>query len=55
MVKKIILNFISYKKNLKKLIVNLRLKYWILVLAIPITLILLFYDATPNDFIYFQF
>jgi len=51
----IILNFISYKKNIKELIINLRLRYWIIALAIPITLILLFYDATPNDFIYFQF
>ena len=51
----VILNFISYKKNIKKSVVNLRLRYWILVLAIPISLILLFYDATPNDFIYFQF
>ena len=51
----IILNFISYKKDMKKMIVNLKLRYWILVLVIPILLILLFFDATPNDFIYFQF
>jgi alginate O-acetyltransferase complex protein AlgI len=51
----IILNFISYKKNFKETIANLKLRYWILVLAVPISLILLFYDATPNDFIYFQF
>jgi len=51
----IILNFISYKKDMKKMIVNLKLRYWILVLVIPISLILLFFDATPNDFIYFQF
>ena len=51
----IIFNFISYKKNMKESIVNLKLRYWILVLIIPISLILLFFDATPNDFIYFQF
>ena len=51
----IIFNFISYRKNMKETIVNLKLKYWILVLVIPISLILLFFDATPNDFIYFQF
>ena len=51
----IIFNFISYKKDMKKMIVNLKLRYWILVLVIPILLILLFFDATPNDFIYFQF
>ena len=51
----IILNFISYKKNIKETVTNLKLRYWILVLAIPISLILLFYDATPNDFIYFKF
>ena len=51
----IILNIISYKKNIKQSIVDLKLKYWIFILAIPITLILLFYDATPNDFIYFKF
>jgi alginate O-acetyltransferase complex protein AlgI len=51
----IIFNFISYRKNMKEIIKNLRLKYWILVLVIPILLILLFFDATPNDFIYFQF
>ena len=51
----IILNFVSYKKNIKETILNLKLRYWILILAIPIALILLFYDATPNDFIYFKF
>ncbi len=51
----IIFNFISYKKDMKKMIVNLKLRYWIIVLVIPILLILLFFDATPNDFIYFQF
>ena len=51
----IILNFISYKKKVKETITNLRLRYWIFVLVIPISLILLFYDATPNDFIYFKF
>jgi len=51
----IILNFILYKKNIKEIISNLKLRYWILILSIPISLILLFYDATPNDFIYFQF
>ena len=51
----IIINFISYKKNMKETIANLRLRYWILALVIPILLILLFFDTTPNDFIYFQF
>ena len=51
----IIFNFISYRKNMKETISNLKLKYWILILVMPILLILLFYDATPNDFIYFQF
>jgi alginate O-acetyltransferase complex protein AlgI len=51
----IILNFIAYKKNIRNSLTNLKLKYWVLVMVIPISLILLFYDATPNDFIYFQF
>jgi len=51
----IILNIISYKINFKYSISNLPMKYWILILAIPISLILLFYDSTPNDFIYFKF
>jgi len=51
----IILNFISYKINIMNSLTNLKLKYWASILGIPILLILLFYDATPNDFIYFQF
>lgn len=52
----IILNFISYRKpNLIKIISNLKLRYWILMLVIIISTILFFYDGNPEDFIYFRF
>ena len=51
----IIINLLVLKLDLKNSISNLNLKYWTVFMIIPITLILLFYDSTPNDFIYFQF
>ena len=52
----LILHFISYKKNnLKEKISKLRLRYWIFILLIILSLIVFFYDGNPTDFIYFRF
>jgi len=52
----VILHFISFRKsNLILNISNLPLKYWFMPLAIIMTLIVLFYDGNPKDFIYFRF
>src|SRR3989338_3175776 len=46
----IILHIISYKKvNIIERIYNYKLRYWIIILASIITLILLFYDGNPRD------
>ena len=51
-----ILHLISYKKiNLLQTISNLKLKYWFIILILITSLILLFYDLNPHDFIYFRF
>ena len=50
-----ILNYISYKKDLTKKLSELKSKYWILILITILTLILLFYDPFPEEFIYFRF
>ena len=50
-----ILNYISYKKNMTKIISELRIRYWFLILCGIMTLILLFYDPFPEEFIYFRF
>jgi predicted ferric reductase len=52
----IILHVISYKNT--KLVENiskLPLKYWTVFITIIMTLILLFFDGSPEDFIYFKF
>ena len=52
----VILHFISFRKSdLISKISNLPLKYWFMPLAIIMTLIVLFYDGNPKDFIYFRF
>ena len=50
-----ILNYISYKRDLTKIISELKIRYWILILFGIMTLILLFYDPFPEEFIYFRF
>ena len=50
-----ILNYISYKRNITKIISELKIRYWILILFGIMTLILLFYDPFPEEFIYFRF
>jgi len=52
----IILHFISYRRpNLIKTISNLKLRYWGIVLATILALIIFFFDGNPEDFIYFRF
>ena len=50
-----ILNYISYKKDITRIISELKIRYWILILFVIMTLILLFYDPFPEEFIYFRF
>lgn len=50
-----ILNYISYKRDLTKTLSELKIRYWILILIGIMTLILLFYDPFPEEFIYFRF
>jgi D-alanyl-lipoteichoic acid acyltransferase DltB (MBOAT superfamily) len=50
-----ILNYISYKRDLTKTLSELKIRYWILILFGIMTLILLFYDPFPEEFIYFRF
>lgn len=50
-----ILNYISYKKNIVKELSELKIRYWIIGLFLMLTLILLFYDPFPEEFIYFRF
>ena len=50
-----ILNYISYKQNIVMKLSQIKPIYWIAFLTIMLTLILLFYDTTPADFIYFRF
>jgi alginate O-acetyltransferase complex protein AlgI len=51
----IFLNFISYKKNIQKIISEWRLLKWFLFLSSIILVILLFYAGSTDDFIYFRF
>ncbi|QLH04025.1 alginate O-acetyltransferase [Nitrosopumilus oxyclinae] len=52
----IILHYISFRKSdLIKIIINLKLKYWGIILAIILSLIVFFFDGNPEDFIYFRF
>ncbi len=50
-----ILSYISYKKNITKILSELKIRYWILILFGMMTLIFLFYDPFPEEFIYFRF
>ena len=50
-----ILHFISYKKNIVKSLSEIKIVYWIITLFGIMTLILFFYDLTPEEFIYFRF
>jgi hypothetical protein len=50
-----ILNYISYKKNILKSLSEIKIKYWAGILFGIMTLILFFYDFTPETFIYFRF
>jgi len=50
-----ILNYISYKRNLVKLLSEVKPVYWIGFLIIVMTSIFLFYDTMPEQFIYFRF
>tara|TARA_B100000029_G_scaffold64081_1_gene57398 strand:- start:1839 stop:2324 length:486 start_codon:yes stop_codon:yes gene_type:complete len=50
-----ILNYISYKKDIVKKLSEIKIRYWILCLFTIMTLILLFYDPFPEEFIYFRF
>jgi len=50
-----ILNYVSYKRNVVKILSEIKIRYWILTLFCMLTLILLFYDPFPEEFIYFRF
>jgi D-alanyl-lipoteichoic acid acyltransferase DltB (MBOAT superfamily) len=50
-----ILNYISYKRNIVKLLSEIKIVYWTGILFGVIILILLFYDLSPEEFIYFRF
>jgi D-alanyl-lipoteichoic acid acyltransferase DltB (MBOAT superfamily) len=51
-----ILNFISYRqKNLPEKISNLKSIYWVTFLVWTVILILMFYNGSQVDFIYFRF
>ena len=50
-----ILNYISYKKDIVKKLSEIKIKYWILILIGIMTMILLFFDPFPEEFIYFRF
>lgn len=52
----VVLHFISYRRiNLREVISNYKLRYWIVFLSAIMFLIFLFYDGRPEDFIYFKF
>ena len=50
-----ILNYISYKRNLVKLLSEIKPVYWIGFLIVVMTSIFFFYDTMPENFIYFRF
>ena len=50
-----ILNYISYKKNIVKSLSEMKIVYWAGILFGIITLIIFFYDLSPEEFIYFRF
>jgi len=50
------LDFVAYKKGeFAKKISTFKLKYWAMFLGASMLLILFFYDAEPDAFIYFRF
>ena len=51
----LIMNYVSYKRNIIKILSELKIRYWMLALFGIMTLILLFYDPFPKEFIYFRF
>ena len=50
-----ILHYISYKKNIVKTLSEIKIVYWMCILLGMMTLILFFYDLSPEEFIYFRF
>ena len=50
-----ILHYISYKKNIVKTLSEIKIVYWMGGLLGMMTLILFFYDLSPEEFIYFRF
>ena len=50
-----VLNYISYKRNIVKSLSEVKPVYWIGFLIIIMTSILLLYDLSPEEFIYFRF
>ena len=50
-----LLHYISYKRNLVKLLSELKSVYWIGFLIIVMTAVFFFYDTMPEQFIYFRF
>jgi len=50
-----ILNYVSYKRNVIKYMAEMKPIYWMGILITIMTLILLLYDMSPEDFIYFRF
>ena len=52
----IILHFVSYRtKNIQEKISKLNLYWWTIFLTVTFLAIMLFYNGTPSDFIYFKF
>jgi len=57
----ILLHYISYRKTKQteitfaEFVSNISLKYWIVILATLMTIILLFVSGDPEAFIYFKF
>ena len=51
----LICEYVSYKRNIIKILSELKIRYWMLALFGIMTLILLFYDPFPEEFIYFRF
>ena len=50
-----ILNYISYRKNIVKLLSEMKITHWAIILFGIMGLILFFYDLSPEEFIYFRF
>lgn len=50
-----VLSYISYKRNIQKILSEVKPQYWIVFLIVIMVLILFLYDMNPHDFIYFRF